>query len=239
MSKSAQRYLAKTEDFNGSNLYIKALSSTLKDHFFSETQASQWKGKWRDSVFQSQTQEAALHLEIGTGKGKHFAELCFKKNQDYCIGIEIKYKPLVQTIKAFKKLDCENAKVIRYNARHLEDLFETKELNDIYIYFPDPWPKMKARKHRLLTLEFAEKTYRLQKQKSLLKLRMDSLDYFLSSVEHFKKAGYNMIEYTEDLYEVKNQSDFKANHKLQKEMTQFEWIFFQKQVPIKHATFLK
>lgn len=290
MSKSAQCQVGKTKNIKHPNEYIKSLSKELKDWVLDEEAATQWKGKWRECIFKT-SQQSLLHLEIGTGKGKHFSELCAKNSQDYFLGIELKYKPIAQTIESIKNLKCKNGKVIRYNARLLDSIFKTDELNDVYIYFPDPWPKTKSRKHRLLTKDFAKKLYDLQKNKSLLQLRMDSLDYFLNSVEFFKLAGYKILNYSEDLYQAKTPcsdscladtlktQDFNVNHKrfnisrtdlnlsqvkvvknqdldlndkdinlpkkekieqeLIKQMTQFELIFFQKQIPIKHATFLK
>lgn len=239
MSKSAQKHLFKTKDIKNPNTYIQALQSHLKPYFLSEEQAVQWKGQWRKKLaFKSC--KPKLHLEIGTGTGKHFSQLCSSQNQDCFVGIEIKYKPLVQTIKALKDVACQKAKVIRYNARYLEDLFEKEELNDVYIYFPDPWPKTKNRKHRLLTLDFAKKLYLLQQNKSLLKLRMDSKEYFLDSVQYFKKAGYKILDYTEDFYKACPSSQNKGEaQELKKGMTLFEKIFFTKQIPIKHASFQK
>ena len=234
MSRSAQRKIGKTKNIKHPNKYVQSLYKDLKDWVFDEEMATQWKGEWRQSVFQSDS-STPLHLEIGTGKGKHFSELCFNNPTELFLGIELKYKPISQTVQSVKNLNCKNAKILRYNAGMLDNVFEKEELDNVYIYFPDPWPKTKYRKHRLLTKEFAKTIFNLQKNKSLLNLRMDSLDYFLKSVGIFKSSGYKMINYTEDLYKDSESND----QNLINQMTQFEAIFFRKKVPIKHATFQK
>ena len=235
MSKSAHIKIQSTKSIPCPNPYIQALFLEQKKGYgFDETKALSLKGKWKET-FKAPSQK--LNLEIGTGSGRHFSYLCEENPQESFLGIELKYKPLIQTIRRVRKKGCENGKVIRFNARLLDQVFEEEELNDIYIHFPDPWLKKKRqKKHQLLNLDFCKILFSRQKKSSLLEFKTDSLDYFLQSVERLKKAGFKLKEENLDLYK-----DFLDKKDLgnQMQISQFELIFLKKRHPIKRALFIK
>ena len=227
----SQLQINKTKHIKFPNKYIQSLYNDFKEWAFDEESASHWRGQWRKSVFQT-SKDSLLHLEIGPGTGNHFSQLCFNHPKEYFVAIELKYKPLIQTIIKTRTLDCYNGRMIRHNAKLLDCLFKKKELNNIYIHFPDPWPKTKHKKNRLITNDFVQKLKSVQKSNSLLEFKTDSRNYFLKSVAIFNNFGYEQIKYSENLYE--NQ---KINKKKLETLSQFELIFFQKQLPIYYALF--
>ncbi len=233
MSHSSQLQVSKTKNIKFPNKYVKSLYNDFTEWIFDEESAIRWKGKWRKNVFQI-PENSLLHLEIGSGTGIHFSRLCSHHPKEYFLALELKYKPLIQTIKKVRDLNCCNGKIIRYDAALLDHLFEKKELNNIYIHFPDPWPKTKHKKNRLLTNEFLQKLYQTQKTNSLLEFKTDARDYFLKSIEVFKNSGYKLIEYSENLHENK-----KEDRKFLETLSQFEFLFFQKRKPIHYALFIK
>ena len=225
--------LSQTHSIKHPNKYIKSLLYDFKGWAFDEESALSHKGKWKEIFFQT-FKKNLLHLEIGPGTGTHFAQLCGKYPKECFLAIELKYKPLIQTITKIRNSNYQNGKVIRYNAKFLEKLFTKKELNNIYIHFPDPWPKNKHKKHRLIDDSFVEKLYQAQKDQAFLELKTDDKAYFFESVEIIKKRGYNMIKYSENLYENHPEDpDFLKN------LSQFELIFFNKNQPIYYSLFQK
>lgn len=233
MSRSAQQQISLTKNIKKPNKYVKALYNEYKDWVFDEISAPKLKGKWRKTF--AKNYKGPLHLEIGPGNGKHFAQLCLNHPENYFLSIELKYKPLIQTIRRVKRQNSVNGRVIRYNAGLISDLFEEQELNNIYIHFPDPWlKKRRGKKHQLLQEAFCEKIYKLQKSSSVLELKTDSENYFIQSVKYLKKAGYQLCEYNLNLYK-----NAKQEKSLIEKLSQFELLFFQKTVPIKRAVFTK
>ena len=227
MSRSAQKQISLTKNIKQPNHYIQALYK--EEWAIDEEEAVSYKGKWR-TLFDDKLSNS-LHLEIGCGNGKHFSNLCLKKTQDCFLAIELKYKPLIQSIQKVKKNNCPNGRVIRYNARWIDNLFEPKELNNVYIHFPDPWlKKRRSKKHQLIQSDFCKKLYQIQKKDSYLEFKTDSADYFEQSVKEFKKAGYQIEKYSQNLYE---KEDPTFNH-----LSQFELIFVKKNIPIQYALFL-
>jgi len=233
MSRSAQTQLQITKNIPFPNAYIQALYKEYKSWAFDESSAPQFKGQWRQKIFKKT--QTPLHLEIGPGNGKHFAQLCLSQPEADFLSIELKYKALIQTIRRVRKQNSQNGRVIRYNARFIDKLFEPEELNNVYIHFPDPWlKKKKQQKHQLIQEDFCKSLYKRQKQNSFLEFKTDSKDYFLQSVALFKKARYQLKSYSLDLYEKQ-----KKSNDLIKQLSQFELLFFQKKVAIKYALFFK
>ena len=229
MSRSAQKYIGLTRNIKNPNDYVKALYGSYKGWALDEREALQYKGRWL-SLFPGKT---ALDLEIGPGTGKRFSDLCLKNPDRAFLAVEIKYKPLIQTIRRVRSNGSENARVLRYNAGRIKNLFVDEELNSVYIHFPDPWlKKRKSRKHQLIQMDFCRQLHRIQKMGSFLEFKTDSLDYFEQSVENFKIAGYHLKKYSKDFYLNVKQLSLKN-------LSQFELIFFKKNIPIKYALFFK
>ena len=228
MSRSAQKKISLTKNIKYPNHYVQALYK--EEWAFDEEEAPSYKGKWR-TLFNKNLSNS-LHLEIGCGNGKHFSDLCLKQNQDCFLAIEIKYKPLIQTIKRVRKNKSINGRVIRYNARWIDNLFTAGELNNIYIHFPDPWlKKRRSKKHQLIQPDFCQQLYHIQKTNSILEFKTDSADYFEQSLKTFKKAGYTLKKHSRDLY--------KKEPPLIENLSQFELIFFKQNIPIHYSLFVK
>jgi len=233
MSQSAQKQISLTRSIPFPNQYIQALYSEYGDWVFDEVSAVQFRGQWRKLFFKNE--KTPLHLEIGPGNGKHFVKLCLNRPKDCFLSIELKYKPLIQTIKRVRQNNCRNGKAIRYNASLTDNLFEQQELNNIYLHFPDPWlKKRRQKKHQLIQKSFCKKIYNLQKPHSFLELKTDSKNYFVQSVQLLKNTGYQIHKYSLNLHK-----DQKPEKEFMDNLSQFELLFFQKKIPIKCALFVK
>jgi tRNA (guanine-N7-)-methyltransferase len=112
--------------------------------------APSYRGRWSE-VF---GREAPLHLEIGTGNGSFFAAMAATHPDCSFLGVEIRFKRVVQGAKRIRAAELTNARMVRYDAFFLADLFETGSLAAIYLNHPDPWPKGKHEKNRLISKPF-------------------------------------------------------------------------------------
>ena len=206
--------------------YVSALDGEFKDWAYNEERAPQFKGLWRSEVFKKDA-DAAIDLEIGTGNGWHFTHYAQSYSERNLVGIELKYKPLIQTIRRALKADCKNARMVRYHASHLVDIFSEHELNHVFIHFPDPWAKKESRKkHRLIQARFLEELRTLQRPGSFVELKTDNRDYFDWVVECFKGSDYKMERLSYDLH----QSEYVSENYV----TAFEKIFLAQGLPINY-----
>ena len=226
MSKGAQIHLNRTKNILNPTEYVNALLNECLDWAFNEEEALLFKGYWREKVFNTRG-DAFLNLEVGPGNGLPFSRVCQKHPEQMFLAVELKYKPLIQTVRRLKKQRLTNGRGLRYNASLLDHLFNPLELNNVYIHFPDPWPKKKQRKHRLLTDSFARKIYELQRSGSFLEIKTDDQTYLLEAKHIFTKGDYVLKKHTTDLHK-----NSQMNQELFQNLSQFELIFMKKNIPV-------
>lgn len=214
---------AKTKNLPKPNQYVQMMCNELSDWAYDEEKSPTYKGKWRSRSFQK-SEESFLDLEIGPGNGNHFAYYATKNPERLVLAIELKYKPIVQTIRRALNNGSQNARVIRYNAYLIEDLFSKGELNNVYIHFPDPWESGPQWKHRLITDDYLERLYLLQRPGSFLEFKTDSAGYFKWTLQRIVRSQYKLEFASTDLHNslIKDQNF----------ATTFEKIFLKKGQPI-------
>ena len=100
--------------------------------------------------------EAPLVLEIGFGMGDALLNFARVHPQQHVIGVEL-YRPgLGAVLHQAAREQLSNIRLLEGDARELlETAFHPRQLHQINIFFPDPWPKRKHLKRRLIDADFA------------------------------------------------------------------------------------
>jgi len=133
------------------------------------SEAWPWRGRWAEHF----GRDAPLHVEIGSGNGFFLTQMA-RRNPDWnWIGIELRYKRTVLCAKKLTRAGVSNARVVRYHAAYLDDLFEADSLSGLYVNHPDPWPKEKHEKNRLISRWFLEDAARLLRVGGWLRVKSD------------------------------------------------------------------
>ena len=210
--------------------YVRAINEEFSRWAFNEERVLNLKGRWRKEVF-SVGAKTPLDLEIGVGNGYHFAHRGLLEPHRYLVGLELKYKPLIQAIRRALKNGCKNVCVARYHGRFLSHIFEKNEIDNVYIHFPDPWEKPKQNKHRLIQLHFLNELFEIQKPCGFVEFKTDSRDYFDHALQCFEKSSYELSSVTYDLH--------KSNWASTNFVTHFEKIFISQNLPIYHSLLKK
>ena len=71
------------------------------------------------------------------------------------IGLEVYLKGFVQLLKTLGENDIDNVRVMRFNAVDvLEHMIPDNSIEGFHIFFPDPWPKKKHHKRRIMNPDF-------------------------------------------------------------------------------------
>ncbi len=211
------------------NSYIQALHGEYADWAYAETKAVTMKGRWRELAFSSAPESMPLDLEIGTGNGFFFAHRAATQSSRLLVGVELKFKPLVQSIRRALVNESRNARIVRYHAGFIDDLFVPGEINDIFVHHPDPWERPRKHKHRLIKREYLNRLYELQRAGSTFEFKTDSRDYFEWAKREFEGTNYILERYTEDLH--------SSEWATMNYVTHFERIFMQKGQPIYYMRF--
>ncbi|MEO0225312.1 MAG: tRNA (guanosine(46)-N7)-methyltransferase TrmB [candidate division WOR-3 bacterium] len=95
-----------------------------------------------------------LVIEIGFGNGIYISNLAKLNPNKNFLGIEISGESVKKLSKIIKKEHLENVYIIKMDAYWVFYLFlKDNEVLEIYMNFPDPWPKKKHAQRRLTTIE--------------------------------------------------------------------------------------
>jgi tRNA (guanine-N7-)-methyltransferase len=150
------------------------------------------KFNWQQAI----NTAAPITLEIGFGMGKSLLLMAATHPQHQFIGIEV-YKPGVGTLLAgLQEQQLENVRVFCADAiQILSTCIPDVTLDTVNIFFPDPWPKTRHRKRRLIQTEFINLIAQKLKTNGHLHLATDWQDYathmmrVLSTTPHFRNIA--------------------------------------------------
>ena len=214
------------------NAYTLALDNQYRDYAFNEERAPLNKGKWRSDVFKC-NESVPLDVEIGTGAGMHFAHYANKNLDRRVVGLELKYKPLIQSIRRAQALGAKNSAICRYHAFNLDLLFAPQEVNNVFIHFPDPWVTPRKPKNRVVNRRILGWIYEMQRPGSFLEFKTDSREYFLWALDEIKETPYKIEFQTLNLY-AEGGPYFASNFQ-----TSFEKIFVKQGIEINYIKLIK
>jgi tRNA (guanine-N7-)-methyltransferase len=120
-----------------------------------------------------------LEIELGSGDGSFLAQYAEAHRDRNFIGVERLLGRIRKLDRKSQRLGLENLRVTRIEAAYfLEYLLPPKTAQALHIYFPDPWPKRKHRKNRLINARFPQLAQTALASGGHVYLRTDDLDYF-------------------------------------------------------------
>ncbi len=154
--------------------------------------------------------EQPVELELGSGDGS------FLVNHAECHG-DRNFLAVERLLGRVRKLDrkgrrrgLNNLRILRIEAHYLVDyLLEPECLEAIHVYFPDPWPKKRHHKNRLINERFVKSAARVLRSDGMVWLRTDDADYFEQMTEVFGASDlFTAAETPETLSSIT--TDFEA-----------------------------
>lgn len=157
----------------------------------------EYKGRWKDLFGNS----ASLHVEIGMGKGRFIMEMAEQNPTINYIGIEKYSSVLLRGLEKRQEKELHNLYFIRFDAEYITDIFDTDEVDRIYLNFSDPWPKDRHAKRRLPSKEFLRKYDQFLKQEGEVFFKTDNRTLFDFAIEEADIAGWELREVTYNLHE--------------------------------------
>jgi tRNA (guanine-N7-)-methyltransferase len=160
----------KPEEFRrpDANPYVRS-HAEFGPPLYTAEQIRAYKGRWADLF----GREAPLVLEIGSGNGEFMVDIARQNPQWNYVGIEIRYKRTVLCAKKIRAAGLTNVVVARYHAAYLDDLFSDGDLVGLFVNHPDPWPKGRHEKNRLISRWFLEDAARLLKPGGFFRIKSD------------------------------------------------------------------
>jgi tRNA (guanine-N7-)-methyltransferase len=99
--------------------------------------------------------QAPLVLEIGFGMGYATVELAERNPEVNYLGIEVHKPGVARVLRQIEKRGLENLRVIHHDAVEvIRDMVPPRSFAGCHIFFPDPWPKKRHHKRRLIQPAF-------------------------------------------------------------------------------------
>jgi len=129
------------------------------------------KGKWNREFFKN---DNPIVLELGCGKGEYSINLAQKYPHKNFIGIDIKGARFWRGAKTALEENLSNVAFVRTQIELIEYVFQEKEVDEIWITFPDPQIKYKRTKHRLTNPDFLQRYKKILKPEGVVHLKTDS-----------------------------------------------------------------
>ena len=120
-----------------------------------------------------------LELELGSGDGSFLVELAGIRPDHNFIGVERLLGRIRKLDRKGCRLKLSNLRGVRIESSYfLRYLLPVHSATALHIYFPDPWPKRKHRRHRLINTDFPALAHTALIPKGIVYLRTDDPDYF-------------------------------------------------------------
>ena len=136
------------------------------------------------SFFES---ERPLGLELGMGKGRFLRDRAFQKPHVGYLGVELKKDRANKAALKLEDVGLESCRIIRSDVKDFFARIDPEARFDvIHLNFPDPWPKKRHTKNRLLNPQFIELYVKALKKGGALVFVTDDPDYAIYGQENLQ-----------------------------------------------------
>jgi tRNA (guanine-N7-)-methyltransferase len=137
-----------------------------------------------------------VELEIGMGKGTFLTEQCRARPNVNFFGIEWARWFWRYSSDRLRRTGCKNVFTIRAEASFfLHEFVAGGSLSVVHIYFPDPWPKARHHKRRLIQAPFMLELQRVLAPGGRVQIVTDHQEYFEQIEQVVKGSALNVLEY--------------------------------------------
>lgn len=143
-----------------------------------------------ESVFNNNKE---LIIEIGFGNGDTTSQMALIKPEYNYIGLDVYLKGYVHLLGVLGENNIDNVKIMRFNAVDvLNNMVEDNSIFGFHIFFPDPWPKKKHHKRRIMNPTFLNLLAR--------KLKKNGYIYMVTDWEEYANEVLEMVKSEPLLY---------------------------------------
>ena len=137
-----------------------------------------------------------LEMEIGTGKGTFLTEQAKAHPETNFFGVEYARWFWRYASDRLRRNNCQNARTVRAEAMYfVREHVPAESIDVLHIYFPDPWPKKRHHKRRLIQEPFMNEVMRVLKCGGRLQIVTDHADYFEQIEPVVKASALKVVDY--------------------------------------------
>ena len=189
----------------------------------------QIKGQWNALQFQN---EQPLVVELACGRGEFTLGLGRQYPTQNFIGVDIKGSRIWKGSSTATAEGIHNVAFLRTQIQQLDIFFAPSEISELWITFPDPFPRDGDEKRRLTSPRFLEMYKQLVKAGGIIHFKTDNTGLFEYTEEVLaSRSDCKVLFATADFYESEMRD---AHHGIK---TRYEKIFSDKGEKIKYIQF--
>ncbi|NDC30890.1 MAG: tRNA (guanosine(46)-N7)-methyltransferase TrmB [Bacteroidetes bacterium] len=191
--------------------------------------AREMKGIWNAEYFKN---NHPITIELGCGKGEYSVALAQAFPERNFIGIDIKSNRMWRGAKTAIENNLTNVAFMRASIHLIEEFFDNNEVSEIWITFPDPFPKDKHDKHRLTHPRFLERYKKIIKPDTIINFKTDDDGLFQFTIETLEQQKIKPLQVILDVHHSDEADEYLKNIK-----TYYEKLFSGRGRTIKFLKF--
>lgn len=176
---------------------VSEFGNTLELTDFQDEQSTKPKGRWNSDIFEN---DNPIVVELACGKGTYTLELARRNPDKNYIGIDIKGDRIWRGAKRALEEDLQNVRFMRMYIDHLEEYFSQNEISNVWITFPDPYPRSPDENKRLTSPKFLRIYQKVLSPDATIQFKTDSDSLFLFTKEALRETGCPILDLVEDVY---------------------------------------
>lgn len=166
------------------------------------------KGLWGEKIFKNSN---PIVLELGCGKGEYSVGLAKRFPEKNYIGVDIKGARMWRGAKTADTEDLNNVAFLRTRIEFINSFFDSDEVSEIWITFPDPHPGGKNSNKRLTSPWFLNKYRSFLNNKATIHLKTDNQELYNYTMTLIIYNGLEIISKSSDLYSGKYSTESDPN----------------------------
>ena len=119
----------------------------------------------------------SVWLEIGFGGGEHLAQLAEQHPRTGFIGCEIFKSGIAKLLGQIERRQLDNVRIFADDARLMIAVLPPASIKRVFILFPDPWPKRRQRKRRIVSRATLDGLAEIMADDAELRIATDDSSY--------------------------------------------------------------
>jgi tRNA (guanine-N7-)-methyltransferase len=172
-----------------------------------------------------------ITLELACGKGEYTVELARRFPDRNFIGIERKGNRLWKGARTALDEGLANAAFFRLDVELIGEIFRKDHIREIWITFPDPYPKTKQAKKRMTGPGYLRMYRKILRNEGLVHLKTDDDLLFESTLKSVAEENWMVVNRVNDIYEEAPADEILTIK------TQYEKRFLESDLRIRYLCF--
>ncbi len=158
-------------------------------------------------------------IELAAGNAQFSLELARRHPEQSFIAIDIKADRLYTSAKLSLEAHIKNIAFLRMPITEVAQVFEPGSIDELWLTFPDPFPKECSAKHRLSHVSFLQQYCKILNETGTLRFKTDNRPLFLWSLEQFVAEKWQFDELSFDLHGSSLPEEYKIKTSYEERFT--------------------